>query len=66
MEENKDIRDELRKYKITYSEILPYIGYKHTTRISEELALPVREGRRKVYLYAIKKVRQEKLKIYEN
>ncbi len=66
MQQNKDIRDELKKYQIIYSEILPYVGYKHTTRICEELAQPLSEDRKKVYLLAIKKVCQQKLKIYES
>ena len=34
MEENEDIRNEMRKYKITVSEILKFIpNFSHTTRI---------------------------------
>lgn len=65
MDENKEIKDLLKKYKITYAEILPYVGYKHITRISEELALPLKEDRKKKYLYAIKVISQQRLKLYE-
>lgn len=66
MEENKDIRDELKKYKISYAELLKYLGnFSHTTRISEELAKPLSDERKKVYLLAIKKVKEERKKLYE-
>lgn len=64
MEENEDIRNEMRKYKITVSEILKFIpNFSHTTRIYEELQKPLSEERKKVYLLAIKKVREEKIRI---
>lgn len=64
MEENKDIRDELRKYKISYTQLLKYLpNFSHATRISEELAKPLSEERKKVYLLAIKKVKEDKLRI---
>ena len=67
MEENQDIRDELRKYKIPYSAILKYIpNFSHTNRISEELAKPLTDERKKVYLLAIKKVKEERKKLYED
>lgn len=67
MEENQDIREELRKYKISYSELLKFIpNFSHTTRICEELAKPLTEERKKVYLLAIKKVKEEKKKMYED
>lgn len=67
MEENSDIREELRKYKISYAEILKYIdNFSHVNRISEELAKPLSEERKKVYLTAIAKVKEEKRKLYEN
>lgn len=66
MEENSDIRELLKKYKISYSEILKYItNFSHTTRISEELAKPLSEPRKKIYLIAIEKVKREKRKLYE-
>lgn len=66
MEENSDIRELLKKYKISYSEILKYItNFSHTTRISEELAKPLSESRKKVYLIAIEKVKKAKKKLYE-
>ena len=67
MEENSDIREELRKYKISYAEILKYIdNFSHVNRISEELAKPLSEERKKIYLTAIAKVKEEKRKLYEN
>ena len=67
MEENQDIRNEMRKYKITHADILRYIpNFSHAQRISEELAQPLSEERKKVYLLAIKKVKEERKKLYEN
>lgn len=67
MQENEDIRDELRKYKISYAELLKYItNFSHINRISEELAKPLSNERKKVYLLAIKKVKEEKKKLYES
>lgn len=64
MEENKDIKDELRKFKITHNELLKYINnFTHTTRISEELSRPLTEKRKKVYLLAIKKIKEERIKM---
>lgn len=66
MEENQDIRDELRKYKITYAQLLKYIdNFSHVNRISEELAKPLTLERKKVYLLAIKKVVEEKKRLYD-
>ena len=66
MEENEDIRNELRRYKISYSSLLKYItNFSHTARISEELAKPLTQERREVYLSAIKKVKEERKKLYE-
>lgn len=67
MEENQDIRDMLKKYKISYSELLKYItNFSHTNRISEELAKPLNEERKKVYLTAIEKIKEERKKLYED
>ena len=66
MEQNKDIRDELKKYGITCKEILKYLtNFSHVQRIYEELAKPLTEERKKDYLLAIKKVREEKIRILE-
>lgn len=66
MEENQDIRDELRKYKITYAQLLKYIdNFSHVNRISEELAKPLSIERKKVYLLAIRKVVEEKKRLYD-
>lgn len=66
MEENQDIRDELRKYKITYAQLLKYIdNFSHVNRISEELAKPLTLERKKVYLLAIRKVVEEKKRLYD-
>ena len=67
MEVNKEIREKLKKYDIKYSELLKYLdNFSHTTRISAELALPLKEERKKVYLDAIEQIRQEKIKIFES
>lgn len=50
---NSDIRLKLFEYDIKYAELLPYVGFKHVTRISEELAIPLTAEREKVYLNAI-------------
>lgn len=57
---NEEIKEELKKYGLTYANILPYLGFKHTTRISEELALELSEERQKEYLLAIKKAKEKK------
>jgi exopolyphosphatase/pppGpp-phosphohydrolase len=67
MENNEEIREKLKKYNITYSDLLKYLtNFSHTTRISEELALPLKPERKQIYLDAIEKIRQEKIKIYES
>ena len=67
MEENQEIRDMLKKYMISYSTLLKYItNFSHTNRISEELAKPLSEERKKVYLSAIDKIKEERRKLYEN
>ena len=43
---NKDIRDILQKYKITYVELLEFIpNFSHVQRIYEELNKPLTEER---------------------
>lgn len=60
---NEDIRQELEKYNISYNELLPHLhNFSHTTRISEELAKPLKESRKKEYLLAIQKIREEKIR----
>ena len=67
MEENSEIREELKKYKITYSQLLKYIkNFSHVSRISEELAKPLSEERKKIYLVAIAKIKEDKRKLYES
>lgn len=67
MEENKDIREELKKYKISYAELLKYLtNFSHTNRISEELAKPLSEERKKVYLLAINNIKEERRRLYED
>lgn len=64
---NEDIREKLRRYNITYNDLLEYLdNFSHTTRISEELAKPLSSERKQTYLEAIEKIRQEKIKIYES
>lgn len=58
---NSDIRLELEKYDLTYADILEFIpNFSHTTRIVEELAKPLKEDRKKVYLLAIQKAKEKK------
>jgi exopolyphosphatase/pppGpp-phosphohydrolase len=67
MEQNQDIREMLRKYKITANDLLRYLpNFSHTTRIYEELAKPLSEERKKVYLLAIKKIKEEKKRLYDD
>lgn len=64
---NEDIKDLLRKYKITHSELLKHLdNFSHVQRISEELSKPLTEERTKTYLLAIKKIKEEKRKLYED
>lgn len=64
---NEDIKDLLRKYKITHSELLRHLdNFSHVQRVSEELSKPLTEERKKVYLLAIKKIKEEKRKLYED
>ena len=66
-DKNEEIREKLRKYHITYSDLLPYLtNFSHTTRISAELALPLKPERKKIYLDAIEQIRQERIKIYQS
>lgn len=67
MLENQDIRNMLKQYNISYSELLKYIpNFSHIQRISEELSKPLTEERKKVYLLAIQKTKEQKRKLYEN
>ena len=64
---NEDIKEKLKRYNITYNDLLRYLpNFSHTTRISEELAKPLKKERKQVYLDAIEKIRQEKIKLYES
>ena len=66
MKPNQEIREQIRKYELTYADLLPYIdNFSHTTRIVEELALPLSFQREKVYLLAIKKAKEKKRKELE-
>lgn len=67
MESNEEVREKLRRYHITYNDLIKYLdNFSHTTRISEELALPLKPERKELYLNAIDKIRQEKIKFYES
>lgn len=67
MKQNEDIRELLRKYNISCNEILEFLpNFSHVNRIYEELAKPLTEERKKVYLLAIKKVKERKKKLYED
>lgn len=66
MEENSEIRELLRKYKIPYRELLEFIpNFKSPNRISDELSRPLNSERKKVYLLAIKKVMTKRKKMYD-
>ena len=66
MEENSEIRELLRKYKIPYRELLKFIpNFKTSNRISDELSRPLNSERKKVYLLAIKKVIAGRRKMYD-
>ncbi len=66
MEENSEVRELLRKYKIPYRELLEFIpNFKTTNRISDELSRPLNSEREKVYFLAIKKVIAKRKKIYD-
>lgn len=67
MEENPEIRELLRTYKIPYRELLEFIpNFKTANRISDELSRPLNSERKKVYLLAIKKVIAKRKKFYED
>ena len=67
MKMNEDIRNLMRKYKITYAELLKYFpNYSHTTRLFGELAKPLTDERKKVYLLAIEKIKAERRKLFED
>lgn len=59
---NAEIRLKLFENDIKYAELLPYTGFKHITRISEELAIPLTEEREKVYQNAIDLVLERRKK----
>ena len=67
MEQNLELRETLRRYHITYNELLPYLSnFSHTTRISEELAKPMSEERKELYFNAIEEIRRKKIEFYES
>lgn len=57
---NPEIRLKLFENDIKYAELLKYTGYKHITRISEELAIPLNEERKQFYLDIIEQVAKER------
>lgn len=67
MQNNDEIREKLRKCHITYSELLKYLtNFSHTTRISEELAKPLRKEREQEYLDAIDKILKERINMLQS
>lgn len=65
--ENSDLREEMQKYDISCTDLLKYIpNFSHVTRIYEELKNPLTDERKKVYLLAIKKVREERIRMLES
>lgn len=67
MQNNDEIREKLRKCHITYSELLKYLtNFSHTTRISEELAKPLRKEREQEYLDAIDEILKERINMLQS
>lgn len=66
MEENHDIKEELRKYHISYRNLLPYLNLKHVQRVYEELSTKLTEEKKQQYLSAIEKIKEERIKFYSN
>ena len=65
-ESNLDIKTVLKKYQLTYNDILPFLGnFSHIQRISEELSKPLPYGRKRAYLEAIEKAKEKKRKEME-
>lgn len=69
---NIDIRNRLEKFHITYAELILYLpknkgngSYSHTQRIVEELSSELNEDRKKTYLLAIDKIKNKRLREYE-
>ncbi len=64
---NKDIKEKLQEYELSYRDILPYISnFSHTSRISEELCKVLEPGRKEMYLYAIQQARLKKIRKLTN
>ena len=67
MTNNEEIREKLRKCHITYNDLLKYLtNFSHTTRISEELAHPLKKEREQEYLDAIDKILKERIKMLQS
>ena len=67
MNNNEEIREKLRKYHITYNDLLPYLtNFSHTTRISEELAKPLKKEREQDYLNAINEILKERINMLQS
>jgi shikimate kinase len=65
MEENEEIRELLRKYKIPYRELLEFIpNFKTANRVSDELSRPLNDKRKEIYMIAIKKILEKRKKFY--
>lgn len=66
MQNNEKIKERLRKCHITYNDLLKYLtNFSHTTRISEELALPLKKEREKAYLDAIDEILKERINMLQ-
>lgn len=66
MEYNSEIKETLKKYHLTYNDILPFLGnFAHVQRISEELSKPLPYARKKIYLLAIEQAKEVKKKEIE-
>jgi len=67
MPNNEEIKEKLRKCHITYNDLLKYLtNFSHTTRISEELAKPLKKEREKEYLDAINEILKERINMLQS
>lgn len=67
MQNNEEIKEKLRKCHITYNDLLKYLtNFSHTTRISEELAKPLKREREQDYLDAINEILKERINMLKS
>lgn len=67
MPNNEEVKEKLRKCHITYNDLLKYLtNFSHTTRISEELAKPLKKEREQDYLNAINEILKERINMLQS